>query len=1092
MFRKIIGISIFLILNSGYAVDVGIALDTVCVTTEDYHIQLRNDFILEPLLRVTFSHKETPDFTLNKIQGMIEFEKPDSAYTCIIKYRYLIKKPPLVIGPKALQLPKLESILDGDLDTPQPEIVRGQKTEAKLVSTGSIFRSIEISPFGGADFTGGLQLQLQGKLTDDVEVTGVLSDQNLNIQPEGTTQSLDEIDKIYLKVGHPHFEILAGDIVYKNKTGTLFAIDRKLNGMMGTYHKNSLKSSAVFAKSEGKYHKLLFNGTEGKQGPYYLTSIEGSRNIIVQAGTEKVWIDGERLIRGENKDYKIDYSLGEMTFTPKQLIHFDSEIFVEYQYSDFQYNQQIAGSTIEYSIDDKKEFQISWFHEHDVFTDKTSGLTSAQMDSLKISGDLPTKISGAVENEEGDYILTDSVFVYAPGSDEIKYNVQFYQDQVSGTYKRTVNQNGVIVFEFIPENERELLIGNLDLYTPNKLLLAPKGLDLIQSRFSWDTNQFGHLELESAVSRFDKNRVSNLNDNDNSGFAHLIRYRSQDITLPGDVKMAVELSNRRKENRYQSIQRDKSVTYGSDWNIETTEGLSENELSGTIAMVSDSLGGINLAWNHLALGKMNYERLNSGVVLHLNHIPELTLLVNQVNTNDWTFTQRAGEVLFLNGNFHPFLSYKDEKITNKERFDHAKGGIQWESSAGSLSLGMGKRNDWVQSSRDSLIKTHAGTFGELDWESKTGNGWRQNIVFRQRVLSNFENNVNQSYSLWRINMGYFVPKKPVQWDLKAKLEETFIENRAVVYDSVGAGLGTHRYDTDLQEYIPDPNGSFIAYTVLTGDRMPSTHLNGTQKLIFHMRHSRWEFLRSFIFRFTGVMDFQGQQLGYKYLFTPNISDSYTTQSKWLIRQETSYDPRGTSRKIRQRYQLLHHLNGLDPRGKDLRIEKELEMDLYEPLSKNIQAKIQMDLNWFDVISEISEFRNRNGTGIWFETGMKYNSRSNQQVDIYFLAGNSDGKLHQNKFNAYSYGLQCNVSWFFSKSKRVQIFTEWNQVNEKNGLETIPPEVLNGLPVGKSFRSTVQTNFILGDYWSVNTSLNYIHDQRYNHFVTMTGELRVLL
>ena len=51
---------------------------------------------------------------------------------------------------------------------------------------------------------------------------------------------------------------------------------------------------------------------------------DGGRNIAILSGTEKVWLNGQRLERGENYDYTIDYSSSEIYFTPKRLIDFDT------------------------------------------------------------------------------------------------------------------------------------------------------------------------------------------------------------------------------------------------------------------------------------------------------------------------------------------------------------------------------------------------------------------------------------------------------------------------------------------------------------------------------------------------------------------------------------------------------------------------------------------------------------------------------------------------------------------------------------------------------------------------------------------------
>ena len=202
----------------------------------------------------------------------------------------------------------------------------------QLRKSGSISRSITVGSRQGLRLDSGLRLQLEGRLAPDVRVVAALSDQNTPIQPEGTTQSLQEIDRVYIELQGPQFGARLGDFDVDYGLGRYGQYHRKLQGALLQLERGPVKVRVAGATSRGKFFTNRFRGEEGKQGPYQLRGEHGETEIIVLAGTERVWVDGERMVRGENNDYVIEYSTGQLTFTRNRLITADSRIEVDFEY----------------------------------------------------------------------------------------------------------------------------------------------------------------------------------------------------------------------------------------------------------------------------------------------------------------------------------------------------------------------------------------------------------------------------------------------------------------------------------------------------------------------------------------------------------------------------------------------------------------------------------------------------------------------------------------------------------------------------------------------------------------------------------------
>ncbi|MBL4663041.1 MAG: hypothetical protein JKY22_05700 [Flavobacteriaceae bacterium] len=208
-----------------------------------------------------------------------------------------------------------------------------------LNALGSITRGITIGNNQNAVVNSELDLQITGKLSDKVFIRASIQDANIPTQEGGYSQSLDEFDQIFIELYGENWNIRAGDIDLKNNNSYFGRFTKKVQGIAlgGTFdHKDGSKTS-VFASGalvRGVFQRSQFIGQEGNQGPYKLVGPNGELFILIVSGSERVYVNGLLLKRGENEDYVIDYNAGEVKFTSTYPINANMRITVEYQFTD--------------------------------------------------------------------------------------------------------------------------------------------------------------------------------------------------------------------------------------------------------------------------------------------------------------------------------------------------------------------------------------------------------------------------------------------------------------------------------------------------------------------------------------------------------------------------------------------------------------------------------------------------------------------------------------------------------------------------------------------------------------------------------------
>ena len=261
-----------------------------------------------------------------------------------------------------------------------------------LNTLGSISRGITVGNNQNAVVNSELNLQITGKLSDKVSIRASIQDSNIPSQEAGYSQSLEEFDQLFIELYSDNWNIRAGDVDLVNTKSYFGNFTKKVQGISlgGTINHKSGAKTSVFASGalvRGVFSSSDFVGQEGNQGPYKLVGPNGELYILIVSGSERVYVNGLLLSRGESEDYVIDYNAGEVKFNTTYPITANMRIRVEYQYTDRNYTRFIGFGGGNYTSE-KLDIGAYVYSESDAKNQPLQqSLTEEQVTILRDAGD---------------------------------------------------------------------------------------------------------------------------------------------------------------------------------------------------------------------------------------------------------------------------------------------------------------------------------------------------------------------------------------------------------------------------------------------------------------------------------------------------------------------------------------------------------------------------------------------------------------------------------------------------------------------------------------------------------------------------------
>lgn len=688
------------------------------------------------------NHLENDNWAFQELTGNLSLHlQSDSVKSVVIQYvemRYPLSRNYAAYRPRSLSY---DQVYGDSVSSPIPLRNSSQNDfSSNLNQKGSLSRGIIVGSNQDFALESGLQFELSGQLTDDIYLNAILTDRSIPIQPDGTTQNLREFDKVLIQLEGPRTIVEMGDVDVLLENSTFARLNRRLQGATGITKTKAGSFTGVASAVRGSFKTINFQGEDGFQGPYRLTGNNDEEFVIILAGTEHVYLNGQPVQRGEESDYIIDYGLGEITFTNNVLIKDETRIFVEYEYVDQNFNRTLlAAEANEQFFEGKFGLGVSVIRsaDSDEYLSQQS-LSEEDINTLRQVGDNlnAAVVSGVSTNPDEDtnilYAQIDTVYNGA--------TYQIYQFSVSGmlqvrfsevgdgngTYARVGTSANGLLYEWVGPGNGS--------YDPFRRLPAPEKKQMVSVNSFYNVTDHIQLYGEWAASGYDQNRFSSIDDGDNNDIAYISGAKIQELpTSIGDL--SVSFRRRFSGSNFVYFDRTKEVEFNRKWNVTAVDEGEETIDEAVVSLAPGERTDIGVEFG--SIDRLGFKGWRQASSLNSSDIKRLNVRYNQ----DWL--QSQDELLSQNGNW-----FKQLGTIGYELGEGWEWGLRFEQEV---------RNQ-RDSQSDSLLNS-AFSFYEIlptigyrneKLDASLGVGYRQDRKVMKQSIQKESEAIEQMYELnWR-------------------------------------------------------------------------------------------------------------------------------------------------------------------------------------------------------------------------------------------------------------------------------------------------------------------------------------------------------
>ncbi|MDI6400380.1 hypothetical protein QLX67_00070 [Balneolaceae bacterium ANBcel3] len=1076
------------------------------------------------------------DGDLQPIEGIWIWNKPPSVRekydSLYFRYHVWLHDLPFIWRERERITTGLES---DTIRVADPERERVQSRDlfegTSLNRSGSIRRGVVIGSGRDMSMDSGLRFDVSGFITDDLEVVASLTDKSTPIQPEGTTQTLREFDQVHIQLMHRLGMLQMGDVDLRLDESRFAVIDRRVQGVDLQLNPGPFGGHQASASvARGNYHRMSFSGMDGVQGPYRLSGANNEPFMIVLAGSEKVYVNGNRVQRGEENDYIIDYGIGEITFTSNMMITAHSRIVVEFQYLTEAYTRTLlaAESQVDDLLNGRLSFGASVIREADNVQWSTQYfLSDREREILEAAGNDPSRavVSGAdsvgYRTDAGHllYSIADTlyqgetyqIYRHIPGDTTAVYRVYFSRvDEGEGDYRRVGRSANGMLYEWVgPGN------GN---YAPQRRLEMPVEQRMIALRSAFAVTPGVRLFSEWAASYQDQNRFSEIDNEHNAGMALLAGITMDPKRTPAGV-VGWSVTGRYEGKNFAYFDRVREVEFERRWNIRPRPSDEEKRIESSLNWSPVNSFNLNIGAGYMEKHLYTGNRMEAEIEYNDISMPHVRYYLERVETRDrlyneqsnWWRHQGSAEypVSIAEGSLTPLFQFEAE---DRQEFD-ASGDTLRAVSNRFYDLGPGVMYQINQNlgvgATLSYREDEAVLDGSFQKES-TGitqryriNYERSDIIRTENVIGFRKRTYEEAFRLEHQAMDSRAVLVRSVSDLR--LWDQFFETRLLydvnterrpllqeAYIEVGPEMGQYVWidlNNDgvqqIDEFFPEqtPNeGTFIKQLVPSDELYPVVSLKARWSKIFDFsrlvdpyeaRYSSWLNFLSGV-RWRSVVDVQEEnrtgQMEDIYLLKWNRfqDDSLTVRGRLYVEQDLELFRHHTRRDLRL---TTEYLRAQNQQASGLEKQGALIFSLRTGTRLSSRYRMSLEASAGQKKNDSEMFQSRNYDITTYSIRPRFNIRWNHLLQSGMEVGFRYGKDAFPVSNASVQGYSVMKDARLNLASRWQslLRLEWRSYHLSNGpVSSLSEfELTGGAGLGNTWTWSVQSDYRISDFLRAN-------------------------